>query len=216
MNPASNRFVQIIVAALVCGSVVRPQTPSNAPPVEVVSFKIEADYGQLLDRKGSIFTADDPDLPPTEVEKLNPRVNRRSVRVDETRARGRLRSEIKVISAAQWLNVKIKNTSPKLIKSVIWDFAFPRYEGKQLLLRSEVISPVEIKPGRAKTLKYQLPVGAQRCQAILVEAGAEQTEKAKTFEAVCGPGFHDPSALKQETVTIKRIEYADGSVWSRP
>lgn len=189
------------------------QTSTATPPLAVLNFKIESDNSRMLDRKGSIFTADNPDLPATEVEKLNPRPSRRTARADETRARGRLRSQIKVISDAQWINVKVKNTSAKPIKAVIWDFAFPRYEGKQLLLRSEVTSQIEIKPGGVKMLKYQLPTGAQRCQIVQVEAEAE---KARTFEAVCGAGFHDPSALRQETVMIKRIEYADGSIWQRP
>ena len=83
------------------------------------------------------------------------------------------------------------------------------------MLRAEVLSVSVIKPGGKKTLKQMLPPGAARCQALVVSASDKPNEKTKTFEAVCGRGFNDPTQLPQtqETVAIKRIEYADGTAW---
>ncbi|HZS09305.1 MAG TPA: hypothetical protein VFD58_31010 [Blastocatellia bacterium] len=191
----------------------QPAAREDKPPVEILSFKIGTDYYPMLDQKPSTMTADNPDFPRPESEGMSKRP--RSARNEDIRSRGKLRSQIKVISDAQWVNVVIKNTGTKAIKAVEWDFAFPRYEEGRLALRYDVTSKVEIKAGGKKTLKQQLPPGATRCQAIIVSADAGRDEKAKTSEAVCGPGFLDPSKLKQETVTIKRIEYADDSVWQR-
>ena len=76
---------------------------------------------------------------------------------------------------------------------------------------------VEIKPDGKKTLKHKLPPGAKRCEVVKVISDENQPEKISAFEAVCGKGFHDPSLLsqKQETISIKRIVYADGSEWQR-
>ena len=107
----------------------------------------------------------------------------------DQRSRGRLRSYTRVIDNAQLVQVVVKNTESKGIKSIDWDFAFPRYEAGQLLLRFDVASKVEIKPGGKKTLKYHLPPGAKKCEVVKVVSDENQPEKVSTFEAVCGAGF---------------------------
>lgn len=180
---------------------------AGAPSVEILQFKIEADYSRILDRKSSDYTADNPDSPRTMNDMLNTAtIRRRGVRQDEARSRGRLRSQLKVIGDASWVYLTVRNNGLEKISSVTWDFAFPRYESGQLVKRLEVISQVEIKPGGKKTLKYQLPPGAKRCQTLVVEAIDEKAEKTKTYEAVCGPGFHDPSGLHEESVAIKAVK----------
>jgi Haemolysin-type calcium binding protein related domain len=109
----------------------------------------------------------------------------------------------------------VKNIGAKPIKVVEWDFAFLRYENGQFLSRYYVTTKVGIKPGGKKTLKHKLPPGAKRCGVVKVISDKNQPENFVAFEAVCGKGFHDPSLLnqKQETISINRIEFADGSVW---
>lgn len=169
-----------------------------------------------------MFTADNPDLPRTDVERVtgqtvNQGTRRRgiSAQMESSRAQGKLRTRIRVISDAHSVNVVIRNAGTKTIEAIEWDFAFPRYVDGQMILRYDVLSKAEIKPGGKKTLKQSLPVGATHCKTVVVNAENEKQEKANTSEAVCGPGVHDPSYLKQETVSIKRIEYVDGSVWQR-
>ena len=178
----------------------------NVSYLEILQFKIEADYSRILDRKSSDYTADNPDSPRTMNDMLTTStIRRRGVRQDEARSRGRLRSQLRVIGDASWVYLTVRNNGLEKISSVTWDFAFPRYENGQLVKRFEVTSQVEIKPGAKKTLKYQLPPGAKRCQTLVIDASDEKAAKTKTYEAVCGPGFHDPSGLHEESVMVKKV-----------
>jgi hypothetical protein len=215
------------ITASVAGQAQTSTTPTatdnkalvDKPPVEIVSLKIGVEYYPMLDRQSMVappMTAETGDMPRTANEPIARRNRSRfSVPPEERRANGRLRSYTRVIDNAQLVQVFIKNTGPKPIKVVEWDFAFPRYENDQLLSRYDVITKIEIKPGGKKALKHNLPPGAKRCEVVKVISDENQPENIVAFEAVCGQGFHDPSLLnqKQETISIKRIEYADGSVW---
>jgi hypothetical protein len=193
----------------------------DKPPVEIVSHKIGVEYYPMLDRPSMTappMTAETGDMPRTASEPIARRNRGRfSVPPEERRAQGRLRSYTRVIDNAQLVQVVVKNTGSKPIKVVEWDFAFPRYENGQLLSRYDVTTNVEIKPGGKKTLKHNLPPGAKRCEVVKIISDENQPENIVAFEAVCGQGFHDPSLLnqKQETISIKRIEYLDGAVWQR-
>jgi hypothetical protein len=196
----------------------------NKTPIEIVSHKIGSDYYPMLDQPNSM-SAENGDMPMTEAERLarqRSRSNNKNVAApiapEDKRSRGRLYSYTRVIDDAQLVQVVVKNSDSKPIRIVDWDFAFPRYENGQLLSRFDVTTKAEIKPGGKKTLKHKLPAGAKRCEVVKVVSDTNQPEKVNTFEAVCGTGFHDPSLLKQkqETISIKRIEYMDGSVWQRP
>ncbi len=208
--------------------VTENKASSGNSPVEIVSHKIGQDYYPMLDRPSLTspqMAAENGDAPLTENERIARQQRNRSDKVasapiapGDTRSRGRLRSYTRVIDNAQLVQVVVKNTKSKPIKSVDWDFAFPRYENGQLLSRFDVASKIEIKPGGKKTLKYKLPAGAKKCEVVKVVTDENQPDKVSTFEAVCGAGFNDPSLLKQkqETISIKRIEYVDGSAWQRP
>lgn len=184
--------------------------PAASPTssLEVVKFRIEADLSRLLDRKPSPFTADNPDVPTTISDTLqysNPR--RRSVRQEEARARGRWRTQVRVIGEAETITLTVRNRGTSTIRSFVWDFAFPRYVGGKLVTRQQVTSRVEIRPGAKKTVEYQLPTGARRCQTIVVrpeDSGEKGGERV--FEAVCGPGFQDSSGLEEPTVLIRQVE----------
>ncbi len=229
----SARLIAFTIATTIAASIAgQSQTTTNPaatenkatddkPPVEIISHKIGAEYYPMLDRPSMTappMTAETGDMPMTVSEQLARQGRSKfGVPPEERRARGRLRSYTRVIDNAQLVQVTIRNTESKPIKVVEWDFAFPRYEGGQLLSRYDVTTRVEIKPGGKKTLKHKLPPGAKRCEVVKVISDKDQPEKTSAFEAVCGQGFHDPSLLnqKQETISIKRIEYADGSVWQR-
>ncbi len=203
---------------------------ASKPPIEVVKHKIGMDYYPMLDRPSLTtpsMSAENGDMPLSDAERAARQRGRNSGNQkmasapiapgSDARSRGRLRSYTRVIDAAEYVQVELKNSNSKAIKLVEWDFAFPRYENGQLLLRADVKTNVEIKAGGKKTLKHQLPPNAKRCEVVKVLSDENQPDKISTFEAVCGAGFHDPSLLnqKQETITIKRIEFADGSVWTR-
>ncbi len=197
------------------------QTPQKLE-IEIIGFKIGSNYNPLLDRQPSVFSAESVELPQTEAEKTarrNANTNRNNSTYNQTyprgviapedkSTRGRLRSSIRVIDLAEWVNVEIKNTSDKTIKQIEWDFLFPRMEDNALKLRYAVTSKVEVKTGNKKKLKVILPASAMKCKVINIKG--EQAQ-----ESVCGKGFTDASKFELENVVINRIEYADGSVWKR-
>jgi hypothetical protein len=201
-----------------------PQVTTAPPPpgLRIVNFKVGSDYYPMLDRPSSLsITADNPDYPRLEAERAQRQASRRgevSERVEETKARGKLRSNVKIVDDAQWVQVAVKNEGPKTIKAVAWDFAFPRFEGDRLVLRYDVSSKIEIKPGQKKTLKQALPAGARGCEMVVVRADAGGNATKGYYGGVCGDplAMRDPAAMNQEAVIIKRIEYADGSVWEWP
>lgn len=219
-------LVLLIGAASITAQVQSPMEQVR-PPVEIIKHKIGMDYYPMLDRPSLTtpsMSAENGDMPMSEAERLARRSRGPSNKTSsapiapgDTRSRGRLRTYTRVIDAAEYVLIELKNSNSKAIKSVEWDFAFPRYENGQLLLRFDVKSTVEIKPGGKKTLKHKLPPNAKKCEVVKVIADENQPEKVSTFEAVCGQGFHDPSLQnqKQETITIKRIEFVDGTAWSR-
>ncbi len=213
----------LFLITLVCVSfsvLSQPNQATDKPVLEIINFKIGNNYNPLLDRQPSAFSAEAVDVPQTEAEKLarrNAQANRGNstynqatprgvIAPEDKSSRGRLRSTIHVIDLAEWVNVSIKNLSDKAIKTIEWDFAFPRYENAKLVLRFDVSSKADIKPGSKKTLKQPLPPGAMKCKVVTISDG-------KAFESVCSKSFQDPSQFAQEPVSIKKIEYADGSVW---
>ncbi len=220
-------FAAIVICVAAQAQTTIPAATENKasagkPPVEIISHKIGAEYYPMLDRPSQTappMTAETGDMPRPANEQLARQSRSRfSVPPEERRVRGRLRSYTRVIDDAHVVQAVVKNIADKPIKSVEWDFAFPRYENGQLLSRYDVTTKVEIKPGGKKTLKHKLPPGTKRCEVVKVVSDENDLEKVSAFEAVCGKGFHDPSLLKQkqETISIKRIEYADGTTWQKP
>jgi hypothetical protein len=217
-------LAQCFLLVCICGIHAQAQVPA-APAkleIEILSFKIGSNYNPLLDRQPSVFSAESVELPQTEAEKVarrNANTNRNNGTYNQTyprgviapedkSTRGRLRSTIRVIDLAEWVNVEIKNTSDKTIKQIEWDFLFPRLEDNVLKLRYTVTSKVEVKTGNKKKLRVILPATAMKCKVINIKG--EQAQ-----ESVCGKGFTDASKFEQENVVINRIEYTDGSVWKR-
>jgi hypothetical protein len=223
-------WIALFLLAAAAPIAAQVQTPADQikPPVEIVKHKIGLDYYPMLDRPSLTspsMSAENGDMPMSEAERQARQRGRNSgnrgssapVASGDTRSRGRLRSYTRVIDAAEYVQIELKNSNSKAIKSVEWDFAFPRYESGQLLLRFDVKSNVEIKAGGKKTLKHKLPPNAKKCEVVKVVSNENEPEKVSVFEAVCGAGFHDPllQNQKQETITIKRIEFVDGAVWNR-
>jgi hypothetical protein len=178
-------------------SVTSPTTGNKAsadkPPVEILSHKIGPESYPMLDSRSSIaspMAAENGDIP----RLLNePSPDQRTP--EERRRQGRIRSStLRGANSPNLFQVVIKNTGAKSIKVVEWDFLFTHCENGQFVPRYEVTTTVNIKPGGKKTLKRVLPPVTSRCEmprAIIDEL------------------------RKQERISIKRIEYVDGSVWQR-
>jgi hypothetical protein len=96
---------------------------ADKPPVEILSYKIGAEYYPMLDRPGMTappMTAETGDLPGPMNERLASQSRRKSgVPIEDLRARGRLRSYARVTDNtqnAQLIQVVVKNTGAKPIK----------------------------------------------------------------------------------------------------
>lgn len=215
----------LLLISLVCVSLSvlsQSNQTTDKPVLEIINFKIGNNYNPLLERQPSAFSAEAVELPQTEAEKLarrtaqanrgnstyNQATPRGVIAPEDKSSRGRIRSTIRVIDLAEWVNISVRNLSDKAIKTIEWDFAFPRYANDKLVLRFDVSSKADIKPGGKKTLKQPLPPGAMKCKVVTISDG-------KAFESVCSKSFQDPTQSPQEPVSIKKIEYADGTVWQR-
>lgn len=86
--------------------------------------------------------------------------------------------------------LEVKNTSAKQITEVAWDYVFTDPKTQQEALRHRFASKAKIKPG----------------------GGAKLTVETKDapYQVV---GVKAPSEKRGEQAIIKRIVYADGSVW---
>lgn len=201
----------ILIACAVTQSLIVGQSPQSAnppaaedkasadkPPVKIVSHRIGPEYYPILDRKSSMgmpTTAETGDLPRMGNEQL-PRHRRFDVPPEERREQGSLRSSSpRIPNHPQLIQAVIKNTSAKSIKVVEWDFLFPHCENGRYVPRYDVTTRAKIKPGSQKTLKRAFKPGASRCDMPNVISIDE--------------------IQRQERISIKRIEYVDGSVWQR-
>ena len=171
---------------------------ANKPPVEILSHKIAPEYYPILDQKSSVApptSAETGDLPRMRNDPL-PRHGKFDVPPEERREQGRLRSSYSGVPGhPQLIQVSIKNTSAKSIKAVEWDFLFPHCENGRYVPRYDVTTRVKINPGGQKTLKRRLSPVVSLCDMPKVISIDE--------------------LRKQERISIKRIEYVDGSAWQR-
>jgi hypothetical protein len=222
-------YATLIAAAITITASIAGQSPQSTnpaaaenkasthkPPVEILSHRISPEHYPILDRENTLalpMTAETGGLPRMRNEPSSS-YNRYDVPPEEVRReQGRLRSFTRIVDNAQQVQAVVKNTGAKPIEVVEWDFAFPRYDNGQFISRYSVTTKVGIKPGGKKTLKYRLPPGAKRCEVGRVIAGKHQP--VNRIEVVCAQNFHYLPLLnlKQEQISIKRIEYSDGSIW---
>lgn len=87
-------------------------------------------------------------------------------------------------------SLEAKNTSPKQVAELLWDYVFTDSRKQQEVLRHHFGSKVTIRPGKSA----KLAIYSTATPYLVLDA--KQT--------------HQP---KNEHVVIKRIVYADGSAW---
>src|SRR5215475_3982619 len=157
---------------------------ADEPPVKIISSKIVPKNYPMLDQESAIA----PPIAPENEAQPGGRPRIRPMRGPHSEDPLLPPQKIR---AGDLFQVVIKNASAKSIKVVEWDFQSSHCENGQFIPRYDVTTRVNLKPGGKKTLKSKLPV-LDRC-AMPEGASGE--------------------IRKQEEVSIKRIEYVDGSVW---
>jgi hypothetical protein len=197
----------IAITALITGQSQQAANPpatqnkasADNPPVDILTYKIGPEYYVILDRPSSIAPSmaaenavleEMPNTPPLAgygAPGGGPQCDAR--RWEGMIHSKRSSSEVRNDYGPDLFQLVIKNTSAKSIKAVEWDFLFPHCENDQFVPRYDVTTRTKIKPGGRKMLKSNMPVH----------------DLCKMPE---NPG-------KQEVVSIKRIEYVDGSVWQK-
>ena len=214
MNRLLRLTLTLVALVISAASAGLCQRTHDAPPLEIISFQIGNNYNPLLERQPAVFPAENGDAPMSQAERearRNLPPNRRNVGVIAPGATPAKRpASVQVVDQAEWVKLTLRNSGSKAIKTLTWDFAFPRRaEDGQWRLRYEVTSKLELKPGGQKALKQKLPKGALKCDVVQVSGG-------KVLENVCSQDANDPTQFPQAAVALKRIEYADGTVWPQP
>ena len=90
--------------------------------------------------------------------------------------------------------IKVRNDGPKEIRRIVWEYAFSETDTLSEAGRRRFTTKVRVKSGAAKTV-----VGRSRSSPT----GTLDARKAGK----------KPSEWYAERIVIRRLEYADGSVW---
>jgi hypothetical protein len=189
-------LIPVVFLSAICASA---QTSSNPPDVTVLQNKWRIEkYNPALDK--------DPMAPnkQRQAEELEQKANARD---DENRARQgepalppsvRQRESETVAGRLKVMyvyEVKVKNTGRKEIRTLTWEYVFFEPGTTQEVGRLQSVSEVSMKPGTTKQL--------------VVHTSASPTGTIDASKA-----GKKPSEQYSEQVVIRKIEYADGSVWS--
>ncbi|HJR08454.1 MAG TPA: hypothetical protein VJ842_14425 [Pyrinomonadaceae bacterium] len=92
---------------------------------------------------------------------------------------------------------KVTNTESKIVRMIEWDYVFYEQEGGKEVGRQMFKSNVKIQPGKSAELSSRT-----------VSPPTNVVNVAKTGKKI--------KEQHAERVEIRRIEYDDGSVWTRP
>ncbi|PYS82138.1 MAG: hypothetical protein DMF67_13940 [Acidobacteria bacterium] len=94
-------------------------------------------------------------------------------------------------------SVKVRNTGAQTILAVEWEYVFFDPDTKEEVGRHQYINKVKIRPGKGGDLSWVSTLPPASIIAVKKNGGA-------------------PNERYSEQVLIRRVEYADGSVWQRP
>jgi hypothetical protein len=183
----------ITITASIAGQSQQSANPSKAEnkasdaksPVEVLNYKI---VPESYEKSDSWFPTSPMAAENGDIPTL-PGENRNPGTL-QVRSAVRMRG----LDSKVTFKVVIKNNSAKPVKVIEWDFMYPNCENGQVVLRHIRTSKVNVPTGGQKTIIGRLSLGKDLCKGAKVD-------------------WDD--AQKQERVSIKRIEYMDGSVWQR-
>jgi hypothetical protein len=92
--------------------------------------------------------------------------------------------------------IKVKNTGPKNIKALDWEYQFLHPDTQEVLGSRRIVSRVKLAPGKTQDVEVRL------IQKPTIIVSADQL----------GKKYRDQFT---ERVIIHRINYGDGSVWRR-
>jgi hypothetical protein len=190
-------------SALVClaGSVslafgYASDPPSPTPPVEIVKHSWYVDSGLLRD--SSALAADAATMVPgTSI----PGVPQPPSRQNSQRALMVPSATVDTIERPRSRDLfryqmTLRNDSGKMIRKVIWSYVFLHPETRAVVARHRFATDTKIKPGKTKRLE-----------------GATLTPPSAVVDV--RTMRRDPGWEKSERIEVFRIQFSDGTFWSR-
>ena len=155
----------------------RVRDPRNPPPPGPV------DARDIRGVRGDTATREQPTIGDRsrELREIGRRTDRQPVM---TRSSGGYSYEYRI---------RVKNTSPKKIKSILWEYQLPEGSDSTIVGQRLFFCPVTVKPGSIKLLAPRTPSPPSR-----VVSAETSDDKSQTHKAI-----------------INRVEYSDGSTWIR-
>jgi hypothetical protein len=169
--------------------------PKPSPPIAIVKYSWYLDSGTLRDSSTLASNAEamvpPPTVPGSGLNGVPAGVRRLTPRptivepVEQPKTRDAFRYE-----------VTVRNNSGKKIRRILWAYTFLNPETSAVLARHRFATEAKIKPGRSKKLEgltYNPPTKVSSVATL---------KKA--------PGWE-----KSEIVEVLRIQFEDGTFWSR-
>ncbi|MBI1759939.1 MAG: hypothetical protein HYR56_00745 [Acidobacteria bacterium] len=138
--------------------------------------------------------------------------------------------------ATQYALLRVKNTGTKTIKTIEWEAPHMNFKDGQLLWRLAIKRKVNLPAAATALLKETLQPHNKRLRLSALTDAAGNTlqlgqaesftlvQRASagapsiqflTFTSVQGQRYTVPADWQRQPISLKRIEYADGTVWQR-
>ena len=217
-------FLLVIVVA-VAALAQQPVTASTPPDIEIVFSHVGTrTSSQLVETERRLTTSG---LQYTGAYPAELGTDPRNVRYVTDLSRQQV--------STKYALLRIKNIGAKTIKAIEWEAPQMNFKNDQLLWRLVIKSKVDLEPGETTHLKQTLQQPKKRLTmtamsgsggtytfpqtgGILVmqyQGEAAPPIQAVTFTTEPGKSFTIPADWQRQPISIKRIEYADGSVWQQ-
>jgi len=189
----------LILTLLVSTSSLALVQPTS-PGLQVLSFSfkqtIVAQVWDRQDRLGRLIES-----PPRGEDRFEPSNSILAKRHPNSRDEIRFR----------YATLFVRNTGTKMIKAIEWDYVHPHVAGKKVLLRREARSKVNLGPNEERVLQVSVPEGGKRCPVAFYKPAG--TTNGYYFSTRCNARGEAPYGWDKERARLRRVEYADGTVW---
>lgn len=106
-----------------------------------------------------------------------------------------------------YMTAWVKNDSGKTIKSIVWEYTDPHFQGDKEIAYTEATTKLPIAAGRTATLSTKIPEHKDCGNIVMMKDGETYTGRT------CGRGTRKSTQIYPLTVKVKQITYEDGTVW---
>ncbi|MFN7930794.1 MAG: hypothetical protein U0Y68_23290 [Blastocatellia bacterium] len=111
---------------------------------------------------------------------------------------------------SRYATVRVKNESAKAIKAIQWEFTDPHFNGDKEIGYSEGQTKMQLAAGQSAVLVQRVPDHPTCGMAMRVTAGAG------SMAGNCGRSQRKMTRYYPIEARLKKVFYADGTVWIAP